>query len=117
MGFAYYGNYLAWFETGRTELIRASGFSYREMEDAGYMLPVTEASCSYHAPAHYDDLVTIRTSVLDFRGIRLSFRYEIIRDGKTLAEGSTSHAFMDADGRPRRLSPDMRKRLEDALGE
>jgi acyl-CoA thioester hydrolase len=115
MGFAYYANYLVWFEIGRTELIRASGLAYREMEDMGLYLPVIEASCRYKKPVKYDDLITIRTAVSEFEGIRLGFAYEIAVDGQTHAEGRTLHAFMDKDGRPRKLSPEMRERLSGAL--
>jgi len=108
MGFAYYGNYLTWFEIGRTELIRASGMAYRELEDRGYMLPVTEASCRYHAPARYDDLVTIRTTLAEFKGIRMTFGYEILLDGRLLAEGATKHAFTDRDGKPVKVSKELR---------
>jgi len=108
MGFAYYGNYLTWFEIGRTELIRASGMAYCELEEKGYMLPVTEASCRYHAPAKYDDLVTIRTTLAEFKGIRMTFTYEIVLDGKVLAEGETKHAFTDRDGKPVKVGRDIR---------
>lgn len=115
MGFVYYGNYLVYFEIGRTELIRASGFAYKELEDAGYFLPVIEASCRYHKPARYDDLLTIRTQVSEFKGIRLGFSYEILRGEELLAEGSTTHAFMDAEGRPKKLSTAIKDRLSKAL--
>jgi acyl-CoA thioester hydrolase len=78
MGFVYYANYLVYFEIGRTEYIRSSGMSYKQLEDLGYMLPVLEASCKYHKPAKYDDILTIRTKVTDFKGIRLVF----IRDSR-----------------------------------
>ncbi len=115
MGFAYYANYLVWFEIGRTELIRASGLAYKELEEMGLYLPVIEASCSYKKPAKYDDLITISTKVAEFEGIRLGFSYEIIRDGQVLAEGRTLHAFMDKDGRPKKLPAEVRARLSEAL--
>jgi len=114
MGFAYYGNYLTWFEIGRTELIRASGMAYRELEERGYMLPVIEATCRYHAPARYDDLVTIRTTLAEFKGIRMTFTYRILLDEKLLAEGETRHAFTDCDGRPVKVGRDVRAMI---LGE
>ena len=55
MGVAYYANYFVWFEVGRTDLLRQSGWSYREMEAEGFSLPVIEAQCAYRAPARYDD--------------------------------------------------------------
>jgi acyl-CoA thioester hydrolase len=115
MGFVYYANYFVYFEIGRTELIRASGLPYRELEEMGYFLPVIESSCRYLGPARYDDLLTIRTRVTEFKGLKLKFGYEIIRDGKTLAEGMTLHAFMDKSGRPKRLPPAMKDRIEKTL--
>ena len=64
MGFAYYANYLAWFEVGRCEWLRSLGWSYRDLEvrDA-VMLPVIEAHCEYRQPARYDDELLIRPDV------------------------------------------------------
>src|SRR5512143_636317 len=115
MGYAYYANYLVWFEIGRTELIRASGLAYTELEEMGFYLPAMEVSCTYKKPVKYDDLITIRTAVSEFEGIRLGFTYEITIDGQVRAEGRTLHAFMDRDGRPKRLPADTRARLSEAL--
>jgi acyl-CoA thioester hydrolase len=115
MGFAYYANYLVWFEIGRTELFRASGLAYKDLEDMGYMLPVIEASCRFMRPVHYDDLLTIRTRVSEFKGVRLGFAYAILKDGQVIAEGATLHAFMDKEGRPKKLPRDIRERLQKAL--
>ena len=112
MGFAYYANYLVWFEIGRTELIRAAGLVYKDLEDIGYMLPVIEASCRFIRQVHYDDLLTIRTRVSEFRGVRLGFSYKIIKDGQVMAEGDTMHAFMDKDGRPKKLTREILDRLQ-----
>ncbi len=100
MGFVYYGNYLTYFEIGRTELIRSLGRPYRELEDEGYYLPVIEASCKYLKSARYDDLLTIRTAVSECKGVRLGFEYEILRDNDKLAQGITQHAFVDRQGKP-----------------
>ena len=102
MGFVYYANYLIYFEIGRTELIRSLGRPYSDLEGEGFYLPVIEASCRYLRPAKYDDLLTIRTEITEFKGARLGFRYNILRDNDKLAEGSTLHAFMDAHGKPSR---------------
>jgi acyl-CoA thioester hydrolase len=115
MGFVYYANYLIYFEIGRTEYIRSSGMAYKELEDMGYMLPVLEASCKYLKPARYDDVLTIRTTISEFKGIRLGFTYEILRDGIKLVEGTTSHAFVDIEGRPRKLSPELQEKIKKAL--
>jgi len=115
MGFVYYANYLVYFEIGRTEYIRSSGMAYKELEDMGYMLPVLSASCKYLKPARYDDILTIRTAISEFKGIRLGFSYEILRDGVKLVEGITDHAFVDIEGRPRKLSPEIQEKIKKAL--
>jgi len=102
MGFAYYANYLRWFEIGRAELLRALGTSYRAVEGAGVWLPVIEARCRYHRPARYDDLVVIETGVAELRRAAVRFGYRVTREegGELLAEGTTEHCFTDRAGRP-----------------
>ncbi len=105
MGVVYYANYLVWFEVGRTDLLRGSGWSYREMEVDGFSLPVIEAQCSYRQSARYDDDLDIRTTGTLLSRVRVRFNYEVVRaaDEAVLAEGYTVHASLDQDGRPRRL--------------
>jgi len=105
MGVVYYANYLVWFEVGRTDLLRGSGLSYREMEVEGFSLPVIEAQCSYRQSARYDDDLDIRTTGTLLSRVRVRFNYEVVRaaDDAVLAEGYTVHASLDQDGRPRRL--------------
>jgi len=99
MGVVYYGNYLTWFERGRTELLRESGLAYKDMEKQDVYLPVVEASCAYKAPACYDDLIIIKTIVGKIGRSSISFSYEIYRkDGnKLLATGETRHAFINRE--------------------
>ncbi len=63
MGVAHHSHYLAWFEIGRTEMMRCLGCSYGKMETEGIFLPVVEVSCRYRAPARYDDLLEVETSL------------------------------------------------------
>jgi acyl-CoA thioester hydrolase len=105
MGVVYYANYLVWFEIGRTELLRALGWSYRDMEAAGFVLPVIEAACQYHRPARYDDELDIETTGTMKSPVRLEFEYEIVRnaDGARIVSGRTVHAALNPQGRPCRL--------------
>jgi len=108
MGIAYHSNYLVWFEVGRTEWLRESGWTYREMEEHdGISLPVIEAHCEYRQPARYDDEIEIRTTAMVLSPVRIRFDYEArITATSTLAvTGYTVHAALGADGRPRRLPP------------
>ena len=99
----YHGNYIVWFEVGRTDLLRAFGWSYREMEAEGYSLPVIEATCQYHRPARYDDELEVATTGVLVSPVRLQFDYDIRRDGETIATGRTVHASLNRRGRPTRL--------------
>jgi acyl-CoA thioester hydrolase len=105
MGVVYYANYLVWFEVARTDLLRASGWSYREMEIEGVGLPVIEAHCDYKRSARYDEEIEIRTKGTMLSPVRVQFAYEVVRpaDGTTLATGHTVHAALDRNGRPCRL--------------
>ena len=105
MGVAYYANYFVWFEVGRTDLLRETGWSYREMETEGFSLPVIEARCAYRAPARYDDELEVRTTAMLVSPVRVQFTYEVLRsqDQTVLATGTTVHATLDRRGRPLRL--------------
>jgi acyl-CoA thioester hydrolase len=61
MGYLYYGYYALYYEVGRAEAIRELGFTYKQMEDMGIMMPVAELNAKYYRPAKYDDLITVKT--------------------------------------------------------
>ena len=105
MGIAYHANYLVWFEVGRTEWLRESGWTYREMEKGGVSLPVIEAHCEYRQPARYDDEIEIHTTATVLSPVRIRFDYQARLTGSSTfaATGHTVHAALGADGRPRRL--------------
>jgi len=113
MGIAWHGQYFAWFEVGRTDLLRHRGLTYRELEREGLRLPVIEAQARYLKPALYDDLIEIRTQVSALSGARISFLYQVHREGSEgpLATGATSHAAVDPQGRARRLPESVRRLL------
>jgi acyl-CoA thioester hydrolase len=114
MGVVYYANYLRWFETGRGELLRASGNPYVTIERRGMHFPVAELSCRYFRPAHYDDLIVIETRITSVTRASLTFTYRIMREaeGALLASGSTKHACVDGRGRITRIQQDLMKALE-----
>lgn len=109
MGVAYHGNYLAWFEVGRTDLLRQTGFTYRELEQQDLRLPVIEVQVRYLKPARYDDVIEIRTELKSLSGARVAFDYRVWRDADELARGTTAHAAVNASGRPRRLPEALRR--------
>lgn len=101
MRVVYYSNYLVWFEMARTELFRASGLSYRKIEQEDKIfLPVIEAQCRYRAPVRYDDIVTVETSLSSLEKTLVVFDYEVKVTGKIKAEGCTRHVFVNHKGRP-----------------
>jgi acyl-CoA thioester hydrolase len=114
MAVVYHANYFVWFEVGRTDLLRHSGWSYRELEAEGVSLPVIEAHCEYRQPARYDDDLEVHAQGRLLSPLRIEFTYELIRvsDGKRLASGRTVHVGIDRDGRPCRLPARVRAIFE-----
>lgn len=117
MGVVYYANYFEMFEFGRTELLRATGFSYAQMERDGFYLPVTRAAAEYVSPARYDDLLEIQTAITRLDRLRIEFDYEIRRKDEPglICRGATTHIFTGPDAKPRRLSPDWLKRIQSLM--
>jgi acyl-CoA thioester hydrolase len=113
MGVVYHGSYLPWFEIGRTTLLKENGISYRELEAAGYRLPVLEVSVKYLKPAVYDDVVTILTTLADKPLLRIQLTYEVRRGDELLATGQTTHAFIDREGQPVRPPSNFTARMNE----
>ena len=103
MGLLHHANYFVYFEMGRTEALRARGFSYREIEDAGHFLVIVDIGCKFKRPAYYDDLLTLRTIVERVTHVKIVHRYEVVRDGLLLAEGHSTLACVDREGKPHAL--------------
>ena len=107
MGYVYYGNYAMYFESARTEMLRSLGFSYREWEDKGIILPVRELQIRYHAPAYYDDLLTIRTIIKERPSARITFLHEVYNErGEKTCTGSLVLVFVDSKTRRPTRAPD-----------
>lgn len=112
MGVVHHSNYYVWFEIGRTEYMRQQGLDYRQAEEKGFMLPLTETHCEYKQGAKYDDVVIIRTRMTSFSGVRITMEYDVVRerDQALLARGKTVHAITDESLRPvniRKASPEI----------
>jgi acyl-CoA thioester hydrolase len=103
MGYLHHANFFVYFEQGRSELLRAKGFSYRDVEDQGYLLVVIDIGCKFKRPAMYDDELILRTTVERVTHVKIVHRYEVFRDGVLLAEGHSTLACVDRDGRPQPL--------------
>jgi acyl-CoA thioester hydrolase len=114
MGVVYHANYLVWFEIGRTDICKARGFSYREMEENDdALMVVAEVYCRYKSPAFYDDKLIVRTKVEEVRSRTVRFVYEIFRpsDGLILVEGESLHIFTDKLKKVRTLPEKYRELL------
>lgn len=96
MGYVYYGNYAAFYEVARTEMLRQTGMSYKELEEMGVMMPVLEMYTKYLQPAKYDELITIKTTIREKPSIRITFEYEVFNEtGTLLNTGTTQLVFVD----------------------
>jgi acyl-CoA thioester hydrolase len=131
MRVVFHTNYLNWFEIGRTEWMRRSGVTYRELEERGLLFPVTDIEASFLQPARYDDWVTVCTRVAEWTPLRMRFESAIVAGdltqgggvrqlagdelpGTLLVRGGTRHAWVNADFRPVRLDraePELYRKL------
>ena len=96
MGIVYHSNYYVWFDMGRTEFMRSLGYDYSRLEDEGLILPILETHCIHKKSAKYDDLITVKTSLKELKGVRISFNYDVYNEnGELIATGSTVQAFVN----------------------
>ena len=110
MGLLHHANYLVYFEQGRTELLRQSGKTYKDVEDEGFFLVLAKVEVRYRQPARYDDVLTLRTIVTRQTPVRIEHRYELLRDGALLAEGSSTLACVDREGKLQAMPEWLQKR-------
>ncbi|HXI13685.1 MAG TPA: thioesterase family protein [Thermoanaerobaculia bacterium] len=98
MGIAHHANYITWFEVGRTDLCRAMGVPYREIEARGLLLVVTEVSCRYRSPFRYDDEVIVTTRLGRVSSRSMTFLYALSGEGESTerASGASSHIWLDS---------------------
>ena len=107
MGFCYYGNYAQFLEVARVELLRSQGISYKELEDAGILLPVRNFSIKYIAPSRYDDLLSIQTEITNIKGSRIEFNYEIRNQNNVIiATAYTELVFVNSNSLKPTNAPD-----------
>ncbi len=115
MDVVYHGNYAQYFEVARAESIRALGFTYKDMEMAGVIMPIVELQCKFLRPAHYDDLLSVKTILKQLPdNHRIEFHQEVYNEaGKLLTVGHVVLYFLNAKTREKTLMPEpLRKRLE-----
>ena len=103
----HHANYLNYFEQGRVELLRARGWSYKELEDSGLMLVVSEMQVRYFFPAEFDDVLTLETSVVAAKGARIEHTYKLTREETLIVTAQSTIACIDQTGRVRRLPKEL----------
>jgi acyl-CoA thioester hydrolase len=113
MGIVHHANYLIWFESGRSDICRARGFSYKEMEEDHSLIVVAETYVRYKSPAFYEDELIIRTQVAEVRSRSIRFVYEIYRpsDDTLIAEGETLHLSTGTDKKVKIIPEHYRAKL------
>ncbi len=98
----YHGNYIVWFEVGRTTYCDRVGYPYARMEAEGILITVVDVRARYRRSARYGDVVTVVTRCTEMKSRGCAFTYEVLLpDGSVAAEGETRHLFLDGSGRPR----------------
>lgn len=103
MGLLHHANYFVYFEMGRVEFLRHKGYSYKDMEDEGSLIVLSDLGCKYRRPAFYDDVLTLRTIVERTTHVKIVHRYEVYRETVLLAIGHSTVACVDRDMKPKRL--------------
>ncbi|RYD56488.1 MAG: acyl-CoA thioesterase [Sphingobacteriales bacterium] len=115
MGYLYYGNYALYYEVGRAEAIRQLGFTYRELEEMGVMMPVVELNVKYFRPALYDNLITVKTILKQLPDSpKIQFHSELYNEqGQLLNVGVTTLVFYDPVKKEKvEMHEELHKRLE-----
>jgi acyl-CoA thioester hydrolase len=96
MGYMYYGNYAAFYEVGRVEMLRSLGMTYKSMEESGIMMPVLDLKCKFIKPALYDQQITVRVHMAKMPSVRIHFTYQLFNEDEELInEGETTLVFID----------------------
>lgn len=114
MDVVYHSNYLIWFETARIRMLDEIGIPYTEIEARGLLLPVLTASAAYKSPARFDDRLDVHLYMRDKPRARMNFDYEVKRGDTLLCTGTTTHGFMDLNGKGQRPPKDLIQKIEDA---
>lgn len=112
MGIVHHVNYLHYFEVARTELLRECGFSYKSIEEKGYLLVVTESQCRYLKPARYDDELRVETWLSLLGNVRIHFQYRILRGEEVLAKGYTKLGCISPERVPTAIPEELREKMK-----
>ncbi|MFN7770007.1 MAG: acyl-CoA thioesterase [Planctomycetaceae bacterium] len=112
MGFLHHANYFVYFELGRTELLRAQGGNYRQMEESGLFMVVVSLECKYKKPARYDDLLRLQTRIQRVSAAKIVHEYRLFRDQELLCVAESTLACIDRLGNVQRIPDALRPQPE-----
>lgn len=110
----HHANYPVYFERGRIEMLRDAGVDYRDLENEGIFLVVTEMHTRFYDAAEFDDILTLTTDLIEIRKVRLDHRYRVHRGETLIAEGESTIACITHQGRPARLPARLLQTMKDA---
>ena len=117
MGITHHSNYIRWMEEARVDFLSQIGWDYARLEEMGIISPVLSVSCDYKRTTTFSDKVTISVSVKEFKGVKLHLSYEMKdKDGKVVCLGTSSHGFLNKDGRPIRMKQEYPELFEVLTG-
>ena len=104
MGITHHSNYIRWMEEARVDFLSQIGWDYAKLEQMGIISPVLNVSCEYRKSTSFPDIVTINVAVQEFKGVKLYLKYEMKNEeGQVVCIGTSSHAFLNTEGRPIRM--------------
>lgn len=114
MGRVYHANFLNWMDEARTEFVRKIGMSYKEMEDMGIFLPVSEIKIKYLNPVEYDENLRIKINLMELTKIKIHFKYEFYNDRENIkfAESESVNVFTDINGKIKRISEELFEKIK-----
>ncbi|MCR4788943.1 MAG: acyl-CoA thioesterase [Lachnospiraceae bacterium] len=117
MGITHHSNYIRWMEEARVAFLSKIGWDYAKLEEIGIISPVLNVTCDYKLSTTFSDEVFINVSVKEFKGVKLHLAYEMKnRDGKIVCLATSSHAFLDREGKPIRMKQDQPELFETLSG-
>ena len=104
MGITHHSNYIRWMEEARVDFLSQIGWDFARLEAMGIVSPVLSVSCDYKYPTKFSEKVSICVTVKEFKGVKLFLGYEMKNEeGRTVCSGTTSHAFLNTEGKPIRM--------------
>jgi len=107
MSITHHSNYIRWMEEARLDFLKRSGWDYAKLEDEGIISPVLSVSCDYKKTTTYPDTISIDVAVKEFKGVKLFLSYVMKNEeGTVVCTGTSSHCFLNAEGRPISMKKD-----------